>query len=818
MKISVAWIRSLLPGLDASAAEIAERLTRSGLEVEEVITYGAASKNVFVAEVVEITPHPEREKLNLVTVERGDGRQVVVCGAPNVPAAGGRVALAPVGTVLPAMKAPDGSPGGLRLEARKIGGILSEGMLCSEVELGLVDGAGKGDGILVLTGNKSALGTPLAEAMPATYDTILEIGVTPNRPDALGHIGVARDVAALFELPFAPPEADAPAKIAAGTKVNDVASVTIEDTERCPHYGAAVVTDVKIGPSPDWLRYRLESLGIRAISNVVDVTNLVLLEFGHPMHAFDLDLLPKGRIVVRRAEDGEKMTTLDGVERELVADDLLITDGERGVALAGVMGGESTEIRDTTNRVLLECAYFAPRGIRRTSRRHGLHSESSHRFERGVDPEAVPDVLAHAASLLTRLCGGSAVPGSIMAGVAPAPRRQIRLRHAKMTALLGLDLTLERASAILERLGCEVTRRADELEVAAPSFRPDLLREEDLIEEVMRIHGIDTIPTTYRALVPGVGRSTPTMEDRVRNVAADLGLSEALTYGFVAPRELEALGAPASPVRLQNPLTEDRSVMRTSLLVGLLEGLRRARRHGVADVRLFTTGRLFVADGDLPDERVSFAAVLAGTRSQGLDKPVELDVYDAKGVALELVERVTMRKGSLERLESGAAHLHPRGAGRILVDGSEVGRLGPLHPDVVESFDLGGSALVIELDVPSLEHVGRAVPQFRPIPVLPPVTRDLNFVVSDDVIAAQVADTLRAAAGDLCESVELFDLYRGKGVADDHQSLAFHLVFRDPKAATQPDQARTLTDEEVDGITKAVVEAAKRELGATIRA
>lgn len=818
MKISVAWIRSLLPGLDATAQDIAERLTRSGLEVEEIVTYGAASKHVIVAEVVEVAPHPERDKLTLVTVDRGDGRQVVVCGAPNVPPPGGRVALAPIGTVLPAMRAPDGSYG-LRLEAREIAGILSEGMLCSEVELGLVDGAGKGDGIMILSGNTSPLGTPLAEAIPATYDTILEIGVTPNRPDALGHIGVARDVAALFELPFSPPEADAPAKIAGGKSVGDFASVSIEDPERCPHYGAAVVTDVVIGPSPDWLRYRLESLGIRAISNVVDVTNLVLLEFGHPMHAFDLELLPEGRIVVRRAADGEKMTTLDGVERTLVADDLLITDGERGVALAGVMGGESTEIRDTTTRVLLECAYFAPRGIRRTSRRHGLHSESSHRFERGVDPEAVPDVLAHAASLLTRLCGGSAVPGSIMAGVAPAPRRQIRLRHAKMTALLGLDLSLERASSILDRLGCEVARRADELAVTTPSFRPDLQREEDLIEEVMRIHGIDTIPTTHRALVPAVGRSTPTMEDRVRNVAADLGLSEALTYGFVAPRELEALGAPPSPVQIKNPLTEDRSVMRTSLLVGLLEALRRARRHGVSDVRLFTTGRLFVADGDLPDERVSFAAVLAGTRSQGLERPVELDVYDAKGVALELVERVTKRAGSLERLDTSAApHLHPRGAGRILIDGREVGRLGPLHPDVIDAFDLDGSALVIEIDVASLEQIGRIVPQFRPIPVLPAVTRDLNFVVSDDVVAAEVANTLRRAAGELCESVELFDLYRGKGVADAHQSLAFHLVFRDPKAATHPDEARTLTDEEVDRITKAVVSAAARELGATIRA
>ncbi len=813
MKVSVSWLRSLVPGLDAPVQEIAERLTRSGLEVEQIVTYGAAATDVRVAEVVEKEAHPHRDKLTLVTVDTGGRRQRVVCGAPNVPEPGGRVVLASVGTVLPAM--------GVTLTARAIGGVVSEGMLCSEVELGLVDAAGKGDGIMVLDGNGSALGTPLAEAVPGTHDHILDIGVTPNRPDALGHVGVARELAALFELPFAPPEADAPARVVTGASIDTLASVTIEDTERCPHYGALVLHDVVVGPSPDWLRFRLESLGTRSINNVVDVTNLVLLEFGHPMHAFDLDRLPAGRVVVRRAARAEKLTTLDGVERELTADDLLITNGQEGVALAGVMGGENTEIRASTRRVLLECAYFSPRGIRRTARRHGLHTESSHRFERGCDPEAVTLVLGHAASLITRLCGGAAVPGIILAGVSPAPRREVRLRHAKMTALLGLDIPLSRASAILGRLGCEVGRSAShegELTVTVPSFRPDLGREEDLIEEVMRVFGIDAIPTAQRALVPSVGRSVPTTEERVRRVAAELGLSEALCYGFVAPRELEAVRAPAPSVRLRNPLSEERSVMRTSLLPGLCEALRRARRRGVGNVRLFTVGRLFFADGDLPEERPSFAALLAGTRAQGLDKPVELDVYDAKGIAVELVERVTARTARVERLAPNeAAHLHPRGAGALWLDGAPVGRLGPLHPDVIDAFDLDGGALAVELDLGAIERLGAAIPQFRPIPTLPAVTRDLAVVVSDEVSAATVADAIRAAAGELCESVELFDLYRGKGVTDDHRSLAFHLVFRDPKAATAPDAARTLTDEEVDGVAARVVSALRDELGATLR-
>jgi phenylalanyl-tRNA synthetase beta chain len=807
MKVSYGWLRSLVPALDASAEELAERLTRAGLEVEELSTYGAASRDVVVAEVRRVERHPSREKLNLVTVDRGGAELTVVCGAPNVPAPGGRVALAAPGTTLPAV--------GMTMTERDFAGVKSAGMLCSEVELGLV-GAAKGDGILVLADRQAALGAPLATALPATFDRILDVSVTPNRPDALGHVGVARELAALYEVDFAPPEADAPAKVASGRAIAELCSVHIDDTERCPHYGAAAVVDVAVAASPDWARFRLESLGVRAINNVVDVTNLVMLEFGYPMHAFDLDRLPKGRIVVRRAKDGEVLTTLDGVERRLSDDDLLITDGERGVALAGVMGGANTEIGPETRRVLFECAYFTPRGIRRTSRRHGLHSESSHRFERGCDPEALPVALAHAAALTTRLSGGAAVPGLVLAGVPPAPRRRIVLRQRKMDALLGLAVPMARASAILTRLGCDVAAgSAGDAVVTAPSFRPDLGREEDLIEEVMRVNGIDAVPATPRALVPSHGRSVATTEDRARKAAAELGLSEALCFGFVAPAALAALSAPAPSVRLRNPLSEERCVMRTSLLPGLIEALGRARRHGVNDVRLFTVGRTFLAGGTLPRERLELAAILAGTRRTALEAEQPLDVYDAKGVAEELVARVSGR--SAEVSLAPAPHLHPRASARVTVDGAEVGRLGPLHPAVLDAFDLGASALVVELDLDALEALGRVTPQCRPIPTLPPVTRDLALVVSDDVSAARVTATIRGAAGELCESVSLFDLFRGKGVPDDHRSLAFHLVFRDPRASSDPERARTLTDEEVDAVTARVVDAAKSELGATLR-
>ncbi|MSP24492.1 MAG: phenylalanine--tRNA ligase subunit beta [Myxococcales bacterium] len=811
MKASYSWLRSLLPGLEASPREVAERLTRGGLEVEELHEYGVASPHVVVAEVRVVEPHPSRERLRLVTVARGGGvEQRVVCGAPNVPEPGRKVVLAPVGTHLPAAQ--------MTLTPRAIGGIASEGMLCSDQELGLLSGSAKGDGILVFPADfDAAAGTSLARALPASHDFVFTIGVTPNRPDALGHIGLARELSALFELPFSPPEPDAPARVAGNVRIAELASVTIEDTSRCPHYGAAVVTGLRVGPSPLWLRYRLESLGVRSISNLVDVTNLVLLEFSQPMHAFDLDRLAAGRVVVRCARPGERLVTLDGVDRQLDEDDLLITDGERPLALAGVMGGAESEIGETTTRVLLECAYFTPRGIRRTSRRHALHTEASHRFERGCDPEGVPDVLAHAASLLTRVGGGAAVHGNILAGVSPAPRVVIEYRQARADSLLGLAIPLAEASTILARLGCETTRTHDGLSVVAPSGRPDLKREEDLIEEVMRVHGIDEVPATLRAVVPRVGRSTPTLADRARAVAVELGLSEALTFGFTSKEELLAIAAPEPCVMLKNPLTSDRRVMRTSLLPGLFAALRNARRHALADLRAFTVGSVFLPSesGPLPVERSSFAAVLAGERRSGLDKPVALDVYDAKGIAVALVERLTLREVTIAR--DDAPHLHPRAAGRLLIDGVVLGRFGALHPDAGLALDLEQECFVLELDLAVMAGLALEVPQFRALPQLPSVGRDLAFVVSQDLEAGLVLEAMKAAAGELCESVHLFDRFLGKGLPEDHQSLAFHLVFRDPKASSKPDEARTLTDREVDACTEVVARVVGERFGGVLR-
>ncbi|HEY2408213.1 MAG TPA: phenylalanine--tRNA ligase subunit beta, partial [Polyangiaceae bacterium] len=600
---------------------------------------------------------------------------------------------------------------------------------------------------------------------------------------------------------------------------------------------AGAVLDVTVAESPAWLRWRLTRLGVRPISNVVDVTNLLLLEYGQPLHAFDLDHVAGGHIIVRRAIAGEPFTTLDGTARTLDADDLVIADAQGPSALAGVMGGQQSEIGPSTKRVLLECAYFTPRGVRRTARRHGMHTESSHRFERGVDFAAVPAVLERAKSLIAELCGGSVVSGALHARAAETELPKITLRGARLDALLGVAVPFTEALAILERLGFPVLdAHSDQAVLRAVSYRPDVTREVDLIEEVARVRGLDAIPARLPAIAPQTPRSAGKLQRAVATVAVELGLSEAVTYAFVSRADLAAVFAPEPSIVLANPLGEERSVMRTSLLPGLCDALRRARRHGEARVRLFGIGSCFSsvvretragarprAEGDvmaLPSEELRFSAILAGPRDEYLAlKPAELDVYDTKGLALELVERVTGRHASVHFLGAmqDTRHLHPRGAAEIRVDGLRVGLFGPLHPDLVDALDLGGAAQVIELELDTLEKLPPNTPQFSASPRLPAATRDLSLVVRDDVLAGSVIELLASAGGALCESVELLGLFRGGSLPTGQKSLTFRIVCRDPQARSARADARTLTDKEVDELQARMLQTVQRELGAELR-
>ena len=809
MLASLQWLRALVPQLPDDAREVAARFTGGGLEVEAMHAYGEGAASCVVARVVGVRPHPSKSGLKLVMVERGGGQQEVVCGAPNVPDVGRLVVLAPLGTHLPAKK--------MTIERRAIGGVESEGMLCSEQELGLSD---ESDGIIVLPKDLAAPGTSLPKAEPGVRDTIFELGLTPNRPDGLGHIGLARELAALFGVPFALPVIDAAPRTFADS-IESLVSVRIEDAERCPQYAAHAVIDVTVGPSPLWMRYRLAALGVRSISNAVDVTNLVMLEYGHPLHAFDFDKVRGKQIVVRRAKDGEKLRTLDGVDRVLVADDLVICDGEGPVALAGVMGGGDSEISATTKRVLLECAYFDPRGVRRTSRRHALHSESSHRFERGVDHGDSLRCVTRAAELTARLGGGAAATAAKMFEGRALPKRTASLRNVRLGQLLGVSVARDEATAILARLGLVMRGTkdgADEFDI--PTHRPDLSREVDLIEEVARVRGLDKIPTVLPAIRPTIeGPTQESLWRRAREAAVEIGLSEALTYAFVSPRELEALGAPTAKIILKNPINEQQSVMRTSMLPGLLEAVGRARRHGERDVRLFAVGAVFLGGGgerELPEERMSFAAVLAGERTSYLAKPEAVDVWDAKGLALAMIERLVRRDARVTAFASEARppHLHPRGAAVVTVEANGgdvvVGRLGLLHPNVGEALDVGGDVVVVEIDVAAVDALGRQAKKYTAIPRFPASTRDVALVVHDDVAAGDVERAVRDAAGALGAEVRLFDRFVGGAVPANHASLAFHVVYRAPD--------RTLTDAEVDAQHAKVIAEVGKRFGATLRA
>ena len=826
MLVSFRWLQELCP-VDADVAEVAHRISLAGLEVEAMDEKGANLPGVVIAEVRTKRPHPKKDKLTLVTVFDGEDEHEVVCGAPNVPEPGGRILFARSGAVL---------PNGIEIAPRKVGGIESNGMICSEAELDIGVDA---DGIFVVDAANLALpGTGAADALDL-HDVILDISLTPNRPDGLGHVGIAREIGVLFGVGYRPRKAAGPHRtFAAGssfrsgeptTRLTNLwdtegetvdtpelppISVEIADGDRCPRYGAALVSGVKVAPSPFWLRYRLHNLGLRALSNVVDATNLILLEWGHPIHGFDLARLGGSKVVVRRAAEGEKMATLDGVVRTFTADDLLICDGDGPVAVAGVMGGLDTEIRDKTQDVLIECAYFDPRSIRRTSRRLGLQTDSSHRFERGVDPEAVPRVLASAASLIAELGGGVAATTAIDRVAIAYEPKSIRFRSTRAAQLLGTPVSNDESLRILESLGCRIVERSDDvITTEAPSWRPDLDREVDLIEEVARVRGYEEIPTAVPRVHPSEAGTAGLLKfvDALRDAAVTSGLYEAVNYGFLSVDDLRRARVSIDAVPLANPLSEERAVMRTSLLPGLTAAAARAQRHGATEVRLFELARTFHPSDDvLPREDTVLAIALAGTRSGWIGGEEPFDLYDGKGVAQAIVDRVF---GQVPGLVPGDAptFLHPKRSAVLTLASRPIGFVGEIHPDVGDDLGLIGRVVYAELDVLGLFELSEELGpmQARGLPKFPAVARDIAMLVRDQFSAGEIADALRETSKGLAESVRLFDLYRGDQIPDGHRSLAFRVTYRDPEG--------TLTDKRVDKVHASLAKLARDRFEATIR-
>ncbi len=801
MIVTYNWLKEFVD-FDLPPAKLADLLTMLGLEVEGVTPCGEGMDDVVVALVEERAQHPNADKLSLCRVNNGKEVLSIVCGAQNFKA-GDKVALAQIGATL---------PGDFKIKRSKIRGEESCGMLCSEKELGLAD---ESAGIMILPADLP-LGLPVFAAL-GLKDTIFEIGLTPNRADCLSVIGIAREIAAKLGTKVRHPAFTLEDN---GPSINDKASVVIEDAQLCPRYTARYIEGCRIAPSPRWLVNRLNAVGMRSINNVVDVTNYVLLEYGHPLHAFDFDLIAGEKIIIKRAGEGEKFTTLDGQERTLTANDLTIRDASRGVALAGIMGGENSEIKDNTTNILLESAYFNPTAIRLTSKRLGLHTESSHRFERGADVSVLARVADRAAALIAELAGGTIAHGLIDVHPSPVFPRTITAHLDRINRTLGITLTADEVTTIFHNLEFAVTQtEPGVMAVTVPLFRVDLEREIDLIEEVARLHGFENIPATMpkaRVFSDRPPRSQR-MERDVRSLLVAQGFNEVINFSFIAPDAYDRLLLPPddprrSAVKLLNPLVAEQSVMRTTLLPSLLETAAANISHRELNLRLFELRRVYHPrpGEELPAEPLHIAAIMTGRREpegwcQGSDM---VDFYDVKGIAETLLSSLQMPPMEYSS-EAPESFYHPGKSCTILSGGKPVGSLGELHPDVQENFSLSQPVYYLELDFNRLLSHAHEREAVQAPSRYPDVARDIAMLLAEEIPATRVLECVRGVRLKELDNVAIFDLYKGEHVPAGQKSLAIRVRYRSPE--------RTLTDDEVTRSHQRVIDALTAKLNITVR-
>jgi phenylalanyl-tRNA synthetase beta chain len=809
MRVPGKWLRSYCDP-DLSNEELADRLSLAGLELERMERVGVGSSDAFVVgKVLEAEQHPDADRLSVCTVDDGGPQpRTIVCGAPNV-AAGQTVAVARPGAVM---------PDGTELGEATLRGVKSSGMILAEDEVGLGEDH---SGIMVLA-DEAPAGAPLAEHLPIA-DEVLEIETSPNRPDALGVYGVARDVHAITAAPLAEDPSTPDAEPSGDDRAEDHASVEIADPEICLRFTARVFEDVKIGESPLWLKQRLIAAGQRPISNVVDVTNYVMLTTGQPLHAFDLDEARGRRIVVRRATDGERMATLDDVEREFDGEMALVCDAEGPSGIAGVMGGQISEVSDKTTRVLMEAATWVGSNILSTSAKLGLRTEASARFEKQLHPDNAMAAQRLAARLMVGLCGARFVPGTLDEYPRPAEPRRVRLRLERLGRLLGEQIPPDEVEAILTRLGFEVEVGDGELTATVPYWRDsDVQREADLIEEVARVHGLDKLPTTLPARRKAVGRLTPEqrLRRRIEDSLRDRGLSEVVSFSFTSPETIAALRLddPAL-LPLANPLSSDQSVMRPLLLPGLLDAARHNVAHGRPALALFESAHVYERSGSLdevPDPPIGatpateshhVAALLTDELPSGWRSPARpVDFYVARAL-LEAALAPAVLEWRVE--PSQRPFLHPGRSAAVLAGDRELGWIGELHPLVARSWELEAPVAAFELDLETVAELSADDVPYRDVTSFPAVLQDIAVVVPEDIPAARVEGVVREAGGELLAGVRLFDLYRGEQVGEGNKSLALRLEFRAPD--------RTLTDEEV-AERRGAIEAALAEIGGKLRA
>ncbi len=797
MNVTLNWLKTYID-FELSPSELAARLTMLGIEVESIKQLGAELEGVVVGSVSSIRPHPNADKLVLCHVDVGETEELqIVCGAPNVREG----MLAPVATIGATL------PVGLTIKRAKLRGETSQGMLCSEKELGLSDDAA---GLMELPAD-TPLGRPLSEAL-GLDDVLFEFEITPNRPDCLSMIGVAREVRAETGNPLKLPTVDLKES---ETNTRDLTAVTIDAPDLCPRYAARVIQGVKVAESPAWLQQRLESVGVGVVNNIVDITNFVLMEYGQPLHAFDYHKLTENRIVVRRATDGEHITTLDEVERELTPDMLVIADAEKPVALAGIMGGYDSEITEGTCDVLLESAYFNPSSVRATAKALGVSTEASYRFERGADPGVALAALDRAAQLIVELAGGAICEGIVDVYPGQQPLTQIRLRPERVNFVLGTALEAAEMVQILNRLGFDVGTAGDAYQVTVPTFRADVTREIDLIEEIARVYGYDNIPTTLPKGDIPVPATDPKTEVRkhIKHFLLAAGMMEAINYSFCDPNcfdkiRLEAKDPLRDALPLQNPLSPEMSVLRTTLMPGLLENAQHNRNHQIDTIALFEIGSVFLRDGEQKEpERVT--GVLAGQIGEGVySNPYRHpDFFDIKGLVEGMLEVCGIVDYSLQKTDTPV--FHPGRNAEVMLDGGQIGTFGEVHPEVLEKYDLPYKAYLFEFNLEGLVGAATFAKRFEPIPIYPKVARDLAIVVDKETLSDMPTELIYATGGDAVDSVRLFDIYEGEQVPEGKKSLAYTITYY---SATE-----TLTDKVVNALHDKVVKRLNRELGAELR-
>lgn len=809
MKVSYDWLSEYVDLEGYTAAELAEKLTRSGIEVDTVEQRNKGVANVVVGYVKTREKHPDADKLSVCTLDAGQGEELqIVCGAPNV-AAGQKVPVALVGAKL---------PNGLQIKRAKLRGVESQGMICSAKELGLNEKLlpkEQQEGILVLP-EDTEIGASILDVL-RLGDEVLELDLTPNRSDCLSMTGAAYELAAILGRDVQLPEAEIglhPSRESASERF----SVEIPAASACSRYSARVITGVKVGTSPLWLQNRLIAAGVRPINNIVDVTNYVMLEYGQPLHAFDADRLEGGRIAVRFAAEGEKLTTLDNIERTLSPHMLVIADAVKPIALAGVMGGANSEVTSDTTTIVLESAKFDGVTVRKTSRQLGLRSEASIRFEKEVAADAVVPALDRAASLIARLAGGEILNGIAEQVTSQSEPAAIALSLEKVNRYLGTSLSSLEIKVLLNRLHFHYEETGEgNWTVHVPLRRGDIGRDVDLIEEIARLYGYDNIPST-----PIVGQTTPgalTAEQSIRRVVRRLltesGLHEAITYSFTHPEQIAAFGGmypQAKPVKLAMPMSEERSVLRTSLVPHLLDTVIYNRNRNQHDVALFEIGKVFVAQEEqltaLPQEKWMLGIVWTGKRvpEHWDGKPRAVDFYDVKGVLEKLTS--TLGISDIAYAAAGPEGFHPGRTAEISLGGKMIGRLGQLHPALQQAKDLDDT-YVLELELTPLLDSADFRIAYKPLPKHPAISRDMAVVVDAGVPVGQLLAASRATGGEWLESIEVFDIYTGERVGEGKKSVAFALVYRHPE--------RTLTDEEVVGIQAQVVKNLEQTFGAELR-